>query len=149
MTGLFLKKICEGLIDYWQEWPCVIRHMIRNTKINVSIILLTYLCKSTVMIRNYNAYLKLALFGHGGHCITIANVSLQFKRYYFNINTNCNHSQRSHIFQCSISTVTMPTNIIIIQVFTISLNIILNFCLFHFRVRLDNMEGIKPYYNFD
>ena len=75
------------------------------------------------MIRNYNAYLILALFGHDGHCITIANVSFQFKRYYFNINTKCNHLQCSHIFQCSISTITIPTNIIIIQVKAISLNI--------------------------
>ena len=59
------------------------------------------------MIRNYNAYLILALFGHDGHCITIANVSLQFKRYSFNINTIFNHSQRSHISQCSISTITI------------------------------------------
>ena len=42
------------------------------------------------MIRNYNAYFILALFGHDGHCITIANVSLQFKRYYFNIKTKFN-----------------------------------------------------------
>ena len=40
------------------------------------------------MIRNYNADLILALFGHGGHCITFANVSLQFKRHYFNIAQN-------------------------------------------------------------
>ena len=101
------------------------------------------------MIRNYNVYLILALFGHDGHCITIANVLLQFKRYYFNIKTIFNNSQSSHIFQCSISTITIHTNIIIIQVIAISLNIILIFCLFHFRVRLDNMEGFQPYYNFD
>ena len=101
------------------------------------------------MIRNYNAYLLLALFGHDGHCITIAIVSLQFKRYYFNINTKFNHSQRSHIFHCSKSTLTIPTNIIIIQVIAISLNIVLFFCLFHFWVRLGNMEGFQPYYNFD
>ena len=105
--------------------------------------------KCTIMIRNYSAYLILALFALDGHCITNANVSLQFKRYYFNINTKVNHSQSSHIFQCSISTITIHTNIIIIQVIAISLNIILIFCLFHFWVRLDNMEGFQPYYNFD
>ena len=84
------------------------------------------------MIKNYNAYLILALFGHGGHCITIANVSLQFKRYSFNINTIFNHSQRSHISQCSKSTITIQPSIIIIQVIAISLNIILMLCLFHF-----------------
>ena len=105
--------------------------------------------KCTIMIRNYNAYLILALFGHDGHFITIANVSLQFKRYYFNIKTKFNHSQSSHIFQCSISTITIHTNIIIIQVIAISLNIIIISCLFHFWVRLDNMEGFQPYYNFD
>ena len=101
------------------------------------------------MLRNYNAYLILAVFGHDGHCIAIANVSLQFKIYSFNINTIFNHSQRSHISQCSISTITIPTNIIIIQVIAILLNIILIFCLFHFCVNLDNMEGFQPYYNFD
>ena len=105
--------------------------------------------KRTIMIINYNAYLILALFGHDGHCITIANISLQLKRYSFNINTIFNHSQCSHISQCSISTITIHTNIIIIQVIAISLNIILIFCLFHFWVRLDNMEGFQPYYNFD
>ena len=104
--------------------------------------------KCTIMIRNYNAYLILALFGHDGHFITIANVSLQFKRYYFNINTKFNHSQRSHIFQCSISTKPIQINIIIIQIIAISLNIILIFCLLHFWVRLDNMDGFQPYYNF-
>ena len=76
-----MRKDVKG---YWQEW-LVNRHMIRN----VYIILLTYLCKMyrTIMIRNYNAYLILVLFGHDGHCITIANVSLQFKIYFFNINT--------------------------------------------------------------
>ena len=105
--------------------------------------------KRTIMIINYNAYLILALFGHDGHCITIANISLQLKGYSFNINTIFNHSQCSHISQCSISTITIHTNIIIIQVIAISLNIILIFCLFHFWVRLDNMEGFQPYYNFD
>ena len=84
------------------------------------------------MIINYNAYLILALFGHDGHCITIANISLQFKRYSFNTNTIFNHSQYSHISQCSISTITIHTNIIIIQVIAISLKIILIFYLFHF-----------------
>ena len=86
--------------------------------------------KCTILIRNYNAYLILALFGIDGHCITIANVSLQFKKYSFCINTIFNHSQRSHISQCSISTITIHTNIIIIQVKAISFNIILFFLSF-------------------
>ena len=40
------------------------------------------------MIINYNAYLILALFGHDGHCITIANISL--------LNINNNNSHKHH-----------------------------------------------------
>ena len=46
-------------------------------------------------------------------------------------------------------TITIHSNITIIQVIAISLNSILIFCLFHDWVRLDNMEGLQPYYNFD
>ena len=76
---------------YWQVWPCVIRHMLRNTKTScLSYFADLSLYKCTAMVRNYNAS------------------------------------------QCLISTITIHTNIIIIQVIAISLNIILIFCLFHF-----------------
>ena len=104
--------------------------------------------KCTIMLRNYITYLILALFGHDRHCITIATFHFNLK-ILFNINTIFNHWQRSHISQCSISTITIHTNIIIIQVIAISLNMIPIFCLFHFWVRLDNMEGLQLYYNFD
>ena len=91
------------------------------------------------MIRNYNAYmyLILALFGHDGHCITFANVSLQFKRYYFNITQNLIVTTFTYFPMFNISTITIHTNIIIIQVIAISLNIILNsfFYVFHIDFR--------------
>ena len=51
----------------------------------------------------------------------------------FNINNNNSHKHHHYSSYNNI----------------VSLNIILIFCLFHFWVWLDNMEGFQPYYNFD
>ena len=85
MSYLFLKKIFSSKINMRnKEYKDLMSQLYAD------------LC---LQIRNYNAYLILALFDHHGHCITIAKVSLQFKRYSLNSNTLFNHSQRSHISQ--------------------------------------------------
>ena len=33
LNCIILEEIMrKDVKDYWQEWPCVIRHMLRNTK---------------------------------------------------------------------------------------------------------------------